>query len=464
VSRDGTWRPLFTTAIAVVFFEGAIRKWAIPAYADILYFSKDAALMLAIAAFVFRRGWRWPQSSNLGPLLAAYVIWVLIEAANPNLPAIALGIFGAKAHAFYIMIVPLAFEAYRTRRRPTTELIALYIGAIAIPILLLGAYQFSQPSSSWINRYTNESSVVGGIATVGLAGRPRITGTFSYLSGMTTFLMLNIALATGLLLSGLIKGGRSLYLGILLAALCFFVAPMNGSRATMYLPAVAAPVVVIELVRRRALNLRAIALGTATIAIGAVVVARADALEGWRAFAERVNSAGDVNARALDTIEGPIRRAQLAGLIGFGAGSTHQAAPAIVRDLAPFSWLPTTNFEEETGRVALELGLIGMLIYLALKLGLCSVALTAVRRAQSEDELITSVTIFVYFITHLVAAVVFNATAGVIYWALAGACFAIRASQTRAVAQLHTTATVGLKESHQIDDGYRQPSRSTILP
>lgn len=50
----------------------------------------------------------------------------------------------------------------------------------------------------------------------------------------------------------------------------------------------------------------------------------------------------------------------LAGLWGFGTGSANLGALALVKGTAPFCWLPKViYFEEESGGLVLELGILG---------------------------------------------------------------------------------------------------------
>ena len=76
---------------------------------------------------------------------------------------------------------------------------------------------------------------------------------------------------------------------------------------------------------------------------------------------------------------------EISGFLGFGAGSANLGAPALAKDVAPFSWLPVGNqFEEESGRIVLELGIFGWLLSLVLRLALLAWAARLVFKGQTR--------------------------------------------------------------------------------
>jgi hypothetical protein len=354
-------------------------------------------------------------------------MWVTLEAFNPSIPALAVALLGVKSHLLYIPLLVLAPTALVQTKMRFERQILLYIVFVALPISALGIYQYFSPAGSWINRYIRTDDV-SLIATAGLEGRVRITGSFSYISGMVAFAVFNISLAGGLILSGLKRGGFVLWAGTALLFLTLVVAPMTGSRGVIYLPTIAFVLLAIQAVRQGRVNVRVIGFllvaGTlASLALGTWLFA------GWTSLSQRASGSTDARARIEDVILGPVSRAQEAGLTGFGVGTTHQAAPYLVPGRLPYEWLPSPNFEEENGRVALETGIIGLVLYLLVKLRLCIIAFQALNRSRSSWEICWTATAFLFMLDYVISGTIFNGVAGAMFWPLAGIALAIWSRQ-----------------------------------
>ncbi len=124
-----------------------------------------------------------------------------------------MGIFGFKAYFFYVpllFVLPAAFPSdaalYRFLRR---------YALISIPVGLLAMAQFFSPASSFLNTYarSNEDAYV---ATFGSSTYVRVTATFSFITGYTTYLLATVHPDPGA------AGGRTLAVP---AATCCCSAP-----------------------------------------------------------------------------------------------------------------------------------------------------------------------------------------------------------------------------------------------
>src|SRR5262245_12730865 len=116
------WRPLLVLFFLLVIVDGAIRKWVLPAHVEIVYFAKDAVLVLAFIVATLCGGTRVSamlRGSWLVPLLLAYVGWVAAETFNPDLPALSVGALGVRSHTLYLLLlllVPPALPVSADRR------------------------------------------------------------------------------------------------------------------------------------------------------------------------------------------------------------------------------------------------------------------------------------------------------------------------------------------------------------
>lgn len=427
--RREPWLLLLSLFFGLVLVDGAIRKWVFPAQGAMLYFLKDVVLLAAFVLLWRRREAALPlyiRGSGFSLALGAYGLFVLLQVLNLRAPTLAVSVLGVKSHLLYLLLLFLVPAGLRASG-DSLRWVRRYALWFAVPISLLAAYQYFQPPSHWINQYLSDAAVES-VATAGTAGTARVTGTFSYITGMSTFVVLNLGLALGLVLAGIRVGGRTLWLGVGLLLLTLVVAPMTGSRGALYLPALALPILLIVMAGKGLVNARAALL--VVLVVGAwTVLPVGGALAGWTTFLERAQMAGDDRARAEDTFLGPLQKLDAAGFLGYGVGTTHQAAPQLAPDVVPFSWLPDLYFEEENGRVGLELGILGFVAYFAVKLLLCVMALSVVRGAHSTEEVVWGTAAFIFLTTHLVAGIVFNPVAAAFYWGLAGLVLAYWSDQ-----------------------------------
>jgi hypothetical protein len=437
------WRRLLGLFFLLLLVDGALRKWVFPSHANEVFFAKDGVLILVIFIFTFQYRFRLPvaaQRTALPSLLLAYAVWVALEAFNPAVPTVGVALLGIKSHLLYLALMVLAPAALDESRSRIERLAVAYLVLVVIPISALGIYQYFSPVVSWVNRYVGTEKGME-IATAGSGGHARVTGSFSYISGMVTFAVFNISLAGGLILAGLKRGGVVLWVGAVLLSLTLVVAPMTGSRGAIYVPAITLTLLSFQAARQGRLNVRVVGLLLFGVALGSFALGTR-AASGWTSFSERAKGATDVPARIRDVFAGPVHRVEEGGLLGFGVGTAHQAAPRLVPGRRAFEWLPSREIEEENGRVALEIGAVGLVLYLLIKLRLCLIAFTAFSRARRPWEVCWSATAFLFMLGHVISGTVFNAVAGAIFWPLAGVAVAIwsrqvSASETSAVQQRH---------------------------
>src|SRR5437667_9335754 len=233
------WREAVPAALLLSVFEGAVRQWALSDYGQFIYLAKDILLLGAYAGFFLPRILRHQPLALRHPVTMPLLLFGLVavfELANPLLPNLAIGLFGLKAYLLYaplLYLVPCAFREAGELRR---FLMAFVL--VAFVPLTLGIVQFWAPPDSVLNRYAWEEDPAG-IATFGEAGKVRITGTFSFISGHKVYLVLIVLI--GVALMG-IEGGRRQRLTIG-AVLALAVANlfMTGSRGSFLATGAAGP-------------------------------------------------------------------------------------------------------------------------------------------------------------------------------------------------------------------------------
>jgi hypothetical protein len=322
-----------------------------------------------------------------------------------------LGIRSYLLYSILIVLIPLALQRVRSPERVLALVIVLFV----LPVLLLGLYQYWQPVDSWINRYVADE-----VQVVSVLSHPRITGTFSYIGGMSSFLSFSLFLGLGTLVAGMLYKHRFYQiLGGLLLALALVVAPMNGSRSVIFGFLIPLPVMLYAVLRRH----RGTAVVVSLLLITSTVVFASDEevwfTEGWRTIGHRVETASDQDTRIQSMFLGPINKVPVGGVLGYGAGSTHQAAAALSEQGR--IRIEGVGYEGELGRILIELGIFGSFLHLFIKLWLAWIAWRAMRRASTPWTTLLAITSFGILLLGVgVSMIVFNHIAGSLYWICAG--------------------------------------------
>jgi hypothetical protein len=397
--------------------QGALRKWIFPGLATPLYAAKDAVILGALLLFGQRYGYRLaaPLRRTLLPALwGGFAFVVVLQAFNLNVPSVAVGVLGIRSYLLYSTLLILLPAALQHVERPERLVTVVVLGVI-VPVLVLGIYQYFQPQDAWINDYLAEDMEVAAVM-----GHTRIAGTFSYLGGMAPFLTFSAFLGLGILVAGVRhehQWYKALGGGLLLLALT--VAPMNGSRGVVYGMLLPLPFVLYVVSTRRSLGAL---LGTMLIVAvvgGAVAIESELATAGWKTITHRIETASDQDTRIQTMLLDPVRKVPVGGVLGYGAGSTHQAATRLSE--TGRVQIEGVYYEGELGRVLIELGVVGALLFLALKVWLAWIAWRAMRRARTAwEDLLSILSFCVLFLNAGVGMIVFNHIAGSIYWLCAG--------------------------------------------
>jgi hypothetical protein len=235
---------------------------------------------------------------------------------------------------------------------------------------------------------------------------------------MGAFLTFSLFFSLGIFLAGL-RFQKRFYqvLGGSLLALALIVAPMNGSRSVVLGLLVPLPFVLYTVLRRQ----RGIAVGATLLAltlIGAYAASESAWLtQGWEVIEHRMASSSDQDTRIQRILLDPFQKVAVGGLTGYGAGTTHQAAGALSSDRPDIP----VGYEGEMGRVVLELGIFGALLFVSLKAWLAWMGWQAMRRSSTAWTMLLSITGFsVLFLNIGVGMIVFNHISGALYWTCAG--------------------------------------------
>ena len=414
------WRAAVKVAFVAVLMEGAIRKWILPSGEELVYFLKDVFLFGAYLKFFFSpdpemRAYRLRVPGGLIFLLCAAVAF---SALNPNIGSTLLAVYGLKVYFMYVPMVFMMPYLFRNQQEMLKQM--TWYAFLAIPVCMLGFLQYTSDRFSVINTFASGMSETGAVG-FGVGDRARVTGTFSYITGHTTFVIIFFAFVLALL---------SLREARWKAVHLFFVLPllvgnalMNGARASIVTMAfVAAGFTLGALSGRLATsrNFLMTLIAGAVLALGGATYFFADALLYW---GTRYNTAGDTMVSR--TVDHPMAALSLAikegGAFGFGIGTAHPATAAIRTKLAI---LPMKNkvppMDNELGQIMAELGVLGFFGWYGLRLLLLVLAWKSYQLAPPGIIRALCLAILLISGPFLVMSVVYNHTASFFIFALSG--------------------------------------------
>jgi hypothetical protein len=422
------WRGAIFSVFVLIVIEGALRKWVFPGAQAQIYLLKDIIILCSYLGFLLyppeERG--VAGLTGLKALLLSAFLFGMVEVLNPNSPSILVGLIGLKAYFLYVplaFILPFVFQSSDELFR----FVKIYL-VLAIPVALLGFLQIASGPDSLINTYVSHSEDSGPVlAYFGHDGDVfvRTSGTFSYISGYTTFLGFIALLAIGY---NMARGWRVWEDKTTLAALTLVVGAMftTGSRAPVFSLIVAIPVIL-------GLGLLGKALSPKTTMRMFLLIPIIGVTSVWlspaalQAFSDRARE-GDLSyvvdrtfpiSQAIDALaNGP--------LFGMGIGTAQNAALNIMNSEWPW-WLGADLlFEDEMARVIVELGVVGMfLIYLSRIL----IVIRGIRCMMSFADVkhkALSIVLIVHLSLAFVLPVIINVTASFYYWISFGLILAMK--------------------------------------
>jgi hypothetical protein len=387
--------------------QGAIRKWVAPDLSLQIQFFRDVLPILALIIYHLQARNRRQLGRFTG--LAAMLFWAYasvaaLETCQPNLPLFVV-LVGIRTHFAYLplaLLMPTYLKSWQHGQWKFRQLLIL-----AVPILLLGLFQTTQPAESDWNRYADPEVAV---ATFSAVDDVRASGTFSYIAEFAIFAGICALIAVFLMLTtGSKIIGRLWNAGILIAAFGAMMA--SGSRGSVAIfgaqvLGVAALGYGVRGIPMRRLSL-VVAL-TVLAAAASVMVLDRQATD----FLLRAQAADDVGWRVYDAFfEWLDVMSQYP--LGMGLGAGHQTFS---------SQIPANVWEAELSRLAFELGL-GVLLYIAFKVTLIGQLLARAKAMRTRIGRVTLATCTATLIPLLVTGSVYTPLANAAFWAFVGIGF-----------------------------------------
>lgn len=335
--------------------EGALRKWIVPGLSSALLIVRDP-IVLAIYVMAFARG-VFPRGALVGATVVLAATCAIASLAGSGTPLVT--VFGLRAnflHLPLILVLPQVLRPSDVRRMGYALLVTLPFMA------MLGVLQFKGgPDSRW---NVGAGGQIGG-QLFASEGKVRVSGTFSFVTGMASYL----AFCSAFILEDLLT--RRAYSRMLIypagAALLLTLA-ISGSRSAVVTVALVCAMVLYTAWR----NPKQFGSIFKPIIVIAVTIAALLSMtsvfdEGIKLQQRRFTSAGGVQKgiveRYFQTFEGGWDALFYTTPLGYGLGVGTNAGAGLITGKRSF-----TLGEGEWQRVILESGFILGPAYLALRL------------------------------------------------------------------------------------------------
>jgi hypothetical protein len=412
------WRRAVKAALVIVVLEGVLRKWVLPQASDMIYFLKDLVLLGAYLRYYLGSEPKYPLRLTFFSIaLLISFGWCVFQVFNPSLGSPIVGFFGLKVYFFYVPLMWMLPSLFQSEEE-LYKFLRNYL-LLLIPVCLLAIAQFYSPINSPINVYG------GGVeAQAAVDGNPRVTGTFPYIAGYSTYLSICftilipllslpqtkiwnfLTLVEVLLVAGttFMTGSRGLLLFEILFMLAYFcllwfTKPFKAVGATKHF---IIPVVLISSVVPIFFN------------------------KAIQAFSNRATKASDSSTfvdRVFSSFTAPQKAMQHKGFDSYGIGATHQAASTLRKSLELSLGESPPPSEGEMGRIVLEIGPFGFLLWYGLRLILIFSLLGVFLKLKTPFLRNLALSVFLFHAINLTSQLVFNNTLGIYYWFFSGFIF-----------------------------------------
>jgi hypothetical protein len=419
------WKFCFYFFFLWLLLEGIFRKWILPSNLSTPTFFVKHLILLGPYFYLFTRGLRITKRDYpfLG-LLLCYLVWGLLEAFNFRATSdFRVQILGLITHFWFlplIFLVPMVFNK--------EEKILKFFKAIAylsLAIFMLGVIQYFSPHDSIINQYA-PSNVAGDVDVATVGQYARITGVFTYITPYNTYMGFALLIILYLVLIGkLTKLERPVFYAALSLGVLNLI--MTGSRGPVAIFIVQALLFLfvifhfkgkVKIIKKKVLLRFALVIPL----LLSVLLYTDKGNAALTAFLQRARIAGDTTTRIVRIYTTPFEFVRPAGLVGYGIGTAYQGSRALVSDWGD---MPRV-FEEEWGRVLLELGLVGFAITMLIRAYSIFYSWMILKNIKSYGLKLLALLVFVHQLPMLIGRnVIYSFLDNIIYWFLIGLLVAV---------------------------------------
>lgn len=358
--KQGIWVYFF-----LLIFEGALRKWFLPALATPLLIIRDP-IALGLIILAIRQKLLKPNLILIGVVLIGIIgTFTALFFGHGSLP---VALFGAR---IFLIHFPLIFIIGRVFQTEDVIKVGKCILWISIPMAILIALQFYSPQSAWVNRGVGSDNEGAGFSG-GALGFFRPPGTFSFMTGTVAFFSLAACFIFYFWLHSKLVNRLLLYgatVGLLIAI------PLSISRSLLFAVIVTLIFTLIA-VSRKSKYFTQVIMGSIGMMVALFLLSNTAIFQtATEAFTSRIEIANEAEGglqgvlgdRYLGGMLGAIQNSSDQSFFGYGIGMGTNVGSMLLSGKTTF-----LISEGEWGRLIGELGSMMGLAIIFFRLKLCA--------------------------------------------------------------------------------------------
>lgn len=367
INLQNSFTKLFVISLLWLLIEGVLRKWIFFSLAGPLFYVKYLLFSFLYLVFLFSKQplvkLNHPyQIFILFFITTCFISFLVTSTTNPAI----VGIIGLVVHLMFIPLTHLTQFLFKNLNA-INRFIKIFT-ITTFPICILGMIQFYLPTDHPINGFVNEDQL-----TARVGGFTRISSVFPFVKLYNAYLLFGVTLLTGVILNRLLKS-KSTILEIVSLFLMIANTFMSGSRLPIGLMlfnfCFLSVYVFINFSNLRKTVVVTLLLGLVGLSFLYITtdilkdpidasISRFEKVESRH----RTESTGytDIQLRVEDRLD-IFKFSDKAGWFGYGIGMAYQGSQGFIRKPIPF------YFEEEGERIVLELGILGGIATILMRL------------------------------------------------------------------------------------------------
>jgi hypothetical protein len=373
--KYGIWAYFF-----LLIFEGALRKWFLPALATPLLIVRDPLVL-----WIFYQCWKksvLPSSIYVNSMLIIGSVGILTAIFFGH-GSLTVAIYGARPLFIHF---PLIFIIGKIMDTEDVMKIGKVLLLISIPMAVLIAMQFYSPQSAWVNRGVGGDTEGAGFS--GAMGFFRPSGTFSFTLGLSTFFGL-----VGCMVLYFWMNTKQINIWILIGATIglLLAIPMSISRGLSFQLILSTLFLIMAVIRKPQYTGKII-IGIFLIGFGVLVLTKLPFFNtATEAFSNRITAAdgaeGGLKGTLVDRFIGleilAFKNSMDIPYFGYGIGMGTNAGAKLLTGKQEF-----LISETEWGRVLGEMGLLMGLLIILIRISLAAkMAISSIRKLQKGNLL-----------------------------------------------------------------------------
>lgn len=351
-----------------IIIDGVFRKWVFPELSSQIFAIKYLLFGVTYLLFFLRTNFYIPKINHFYQLsIVLLIIWCFTFLFHSAFPTSALvKIFGLINYLFFLpltLLVPYYFNSIAR-----IEGMIKFLGYLSIPIFILGIIQYFLPTDHILNYLPNEDQKFNKVAEF-----TRSLSIFSFVKIYNVYLLF-ILTTFSTYIFYLINKGKNSWFYIILLAFGILSQFMTGSRLPVALSTIFTLIIFvfiflqIKILQKSVLvtTIVGICMSFVFYSFSTTMKTAVDAFfqraELVETIAEKGIKSSSVKDRTIDRLT-IFKYAEQAGFTGFGIGTTYQGTGIVLSN-----YRTDMPFEEEGERIVLEIGVIGGILMILLRL------------------------------------------------------------------------------------------------